>query len=501
MDVPTAASLLEMRRVSKRFPGVTALSEARFDLRAGEVHVLLGENGAGKSTLMKILGGAVRMDAGDIRIDGHPVDIASPQRARALGVSLIYQELTLVPHLSVAENVFLGKMPARWGAIVDRSRMRDHASRILGSLGVHIDSGIPVRELRLAQQQMVEVARALADDARILIMDEPTSALTGAEVDQLFATIDRLKARGTAIVYISHRMEEVFRVGDRITVMRDGRTVTTLDVGEADVPRLVKLMADRDITEHYPRRSVARGDELLRVEGVSRRGVLHEVSFALHRGEIVGLAGLIGAGRSELARAIFGADPLDGGRVIVRGRAASLRTPAAAMRQGMALLPEDRKRHGLVLGLSVQRNIALPNHRRLAQWGIVDGRAERAEALRWIDALRIRTPSPLQRAVSLSGGNQQKIVLAKWLAAQADIFIFDEPTRGIDLAARQDIYALMNDLVARGAAVLMISSDLPEVLGMSDRILVMRQGSICAELNASEASEARVLHAALGAAS
>jgi ribose transport system ATP-binding protein len=493
-------SSLEMRAISKRFPGVVALDGVDLEVRSGEVHVLLGENGAGKSTLVKVLSGAVRKDAGEIRLGGRPVEIGGPAHARRLGISIIYQELMLVPGLSVAENVFLGKAPRRWG-LVDWRRMRADAARILGGLGLSIDVTRPVGQLGLAQQQMVEVARALADEARVVVMDEPTSALSGAEVEQLFATTARLIARGVAVVYISHRMDEVFRIGHRVTVLRDGRRVATMPLAEAAAGELVRLMADRDVTEQYPPRATPRGSELLRVRGLTRRGVLHDVDLVLHAGEIVGLAGLAGAGRTELARAITGADPIDAGEIIVRGRPVRIASPAAAVRHGLGFLPEDRKTHGLVLPLSVQRNIALPNYRRWSRWGLVRASGERAEACRMIDDLRVRTPGPEQASRALSGGNQQKVVLAKWLAGRAEILIFDEPTRGIDVAARRDIYELMNGLVARGAAILMISSDLPEVLGMSDRIVVLRRGRVQAELDARAVTEAEVLEAAFGVAS
>jgi ribose transport system ATP-binding protein len=496
-----APTVLEMKGITKRYPGVVALDGVSVSVRAGEVHVLLGENGAGKSTLVKILSGAVRRDGGEILLDGDPAHIRDPQHARRRGISVIHQELALVPRLSVAENVFLGKAPTRPAGVIDWTRMRRDAAQLLTGLGVALDVDAPVGDLGIAQQQMVEVARALADDARILVMDEPTSALSEREVEQLFAAIARLTARGVAVIYISHRMAEVFRIGRRVTVLRDGRDVATRDLEGATVDELVRLMAGRTLAEHYPRHRATRGDELLRVEGLGRTGVLHDITFALRRGEILGIAGLVGAGRTELARALIGADPVSSGRIAVRGETALIRSPRDAVRYRIGFLPEDRKAQGLVLGLSVDRNVSLSHLSSLSRFGIMRRRRERDEAVRAIDDLRIRTPGPDQRVVALSGGNQQKVVLAKWLAARADVFVFDEPTRGIDVAARYDIYLLMNRLVESGAGVIMISSDLPEVVGMSDRILVMRGGAVRAELSSAEASDERVLEAALGVAS
>ncbi len=496
-ESPQAWPVLQMRGISKRYPGARALNNANLEVRAGEVHIVVGENGAGKSTLMKILSGAVRADAGEILLDGSPVELTGPLHARKLGISTIYQELSLVPHLSVAENIFLGKTPTRWAGVVDSRRMRQDARRILDGLGVEIDCDAPVASLRLAQQQMVEVARALSDEARILVMDEPTSALSQREVNQLFATIARVTSNRVAVVYISHRMDEVFRIGHRVTVLRDGCHVATRNIADVTAAELVKLMADREVTEHYPRRVHAPGDELLRVDRLDGGG-LKEISFVLRRGEILGIAGLVGAGRTRLARAIVGADRVADRRIVVRGAPVRIDSPADAGRARIGFLPEDRKLQGLVLPLSVERNISISHLSALARAGIIDRGKERGEADEAIASLRIRTPGSDQRVLHLSGGNQQKVVLAKWLAAQADILIFDEPTRGIDVAARQDIYLLMNALVEDGAGIIMISSDLPEVLGMSDRILVMRGGRVSIELPAEEATDANVLQAALG---
>ncbi len=498
MTVGDPCLALRMTGIRKAFPGVLALDGVDLDVRQGEVHVLLGENGAGKSTLMKILSGAVTRDAGTIEIDGRVVSIESPRQAHDLGVRTIYQELTLVPHLSAAENVFLGREPRRAPGIIDARRMREQTEGILASLGVRIDPGHAVRDLGIAQQQMVEVAKALDDRARIFIMDEPTSALTDAEINELFATIERLTARGAGVLYISHRLEEVSRIGQRVTVLRDGRRVATHEVRDVTIPQLIRLMANRDLAEHFPKRRTVRGEELLRVVGLRRRGVLHDVGLTVHRGEVVGVAGLLGAGRTELARAIIGADARDAGRIFIKGAEVPMRHPAHAIALGVGFLPEDRKTQGLVQTLSVVDNIALPSLGRWSRGGIVRTSRHTEIGRRLVQDLRIKTLGLQQTVLQLSGGNQQKVVLAKWLAAHADVLIMDEPTRGIDVAAKVEIYELMNQLTARGAAILMISSELPEILGMSDRILVMRLGRLVAEFTAAEATQERVLQAALG---
>jgi len=499
----TDTPVLEMRGVRKTFPGVVALDGVDLTLHAGDVHMLLGENGAGKSTLMKILSGAYRKDDGDIRIDGRPVAIDSPRDALALGIRIIYQELNLIPHLSVAENIFLGELPSHRLCLVDWRGLYDRASRLMADLGLDaasIDPRTPVGRLGMAQRQMVEIARALrSSDARILVMDEPTSSLTSREVTQLFLLIERLTARGVSIVYITHRLDEVFRIGKRVTVLRDGRHITTRRLSEVDVPELVRLMANRDLSEQFPKVRTARGRELLRVEHVSRGTALSDVSLSVHAGEVVGVAGLVGAGRTELARVIAGADRCEHGRLIVDGRDVRLRAPADAIAHGIGLLPEDRKAEGLVPGLTVARNVALPHGRRLARLGVLPRRCEVALAGPIAEELRVKATAT-QPVRLLSGGNQQKVVLGKWLAGDVRLFIFDEPTRGIDVGAKVEIYNLMNRLTGRGAGILMISSELPELLGMSDRILVMHRGRIQAEFDAADATEERVLTAALGLA-
>jgi ribose transport system ATP-binding protein len=490
-------AVLEMHGIQKAFPGVIALADVELALYPGEVHVLLGENGAGKSTLMKILSGAYRKDAGEIRINGTPVEIQNPRDALALGIRVIYQELNLVPHLSVAENIYLGAAPTRAPGVIDWRALRTTAQQLLGELGMSIDPTLPLVRLSLAQRQMVEIAKALKDQASVLVMDEPTSALTSREVDQLFTLIERLVTRGVAIVYITHRLDEVYRIGQRVTVLRDGRHISTMRLADATVTDLVRLMANRDVGEHFPKQRTAPGLELLRVEHLGRAGMLHDINLSLRAGEVIGIGGLLGAGRSDLARVLAGADRFHTGRIFVRGTETTFRSPGQAIRAGIGLLPEDRKAQGFVANLTVARNIALPHGRRLARFGMIPARAEAALAEPAIKDLRIK--ATLTQAVRLlSGGNQQKVVLGKWLAGDARIFIFDEPTRGVDVGAKIEIYQLMNRLTASGAGVVMISSELPELLGMSDRILVMHRGRVAAELDASEATQERVLTAALG---
>ena len=490
--------ILQMRHISQRFPGVVALDDVQFDLQAGEVHVLLGENGAGKSTLVKILSGAYLRSSGQIFLDGEEIDLRTPRQAQALGISIIYQELNLVPQLSAAANIFLGREPRLWAGLIDQKKMNRDAQALLDQLHTGIDARRRISMLSVAQQQMVEVAKALSMNARILIMDEPTSALTDQEIRELFALIRRLKAQGVAIIYISHRLEELFEIGDRVTILRDGKYIATRKLHEIDTSELIRLMVNRDLGDHYPKVPSPPGEELLRVDGLSRRGVLHDISLTLHRGEVVGVAGLLGSGRTELARAIFGADPIDAGKLFIKGHPVKINRPAAAIRNRIAYLSEDRKSQGLVLHLSIKDNICLPSLERFARLGWIRRNAEQEVAGAFVQKLRIRTPDVNQQVRYLSGGNQQKVVLSKWLCSQADILLFDEPTRGIDVGAKVEIYQLMNQLTADGAAILMISSDLPEMLGMSDRILVMCRGRLVAECATRNATQERILQYALG---
>ncbi|HEX8685214.1 MAG TPA: sugar ABC transporter ATP-binding protein, partial [Pyrinomonadaceae bacterium] len=462
----THAPILEMRQIRKTFPGVVALDGVDFELRRGEVHILLGENGAGKSTLMKILSGAYQKSAGGIKFGGEEVEIRNPAHAQALGISTIYQEFNLVPHLSVGENIYLGREPTRLPGLIDRRAVNRRAGEVLHGLGLKLDPRRPVRGLRVAEQQMVEVAKALSLDARVLIMDEPTAALSEHEIKELFAAIRGLKAKGVSVVYISHRMEELFEIGDRVTVLRDGRSVATLDVAATDKFELIRLMVNRDLTELFPKERAERGAEVLRVENLTTRGGLKGVSFTLHRGEVLGIAGLLGAGRTELARAIFGLDKVEAGTVHVKGEAKRIGSPRAAINNRIGFLTEDRKAQGLVLPLSVKENICLPSVDRFTSLGVVNFNRERRAAERYVRELRIRTPGLDQRVAYLSGGNQQKVVLSKWLCSEAEVFIFDEPTRGVDVGAKAEIYRIIDDLAAAGKAVLMVSSEMNELLSM-----------------------------------
>jgi ribose transport system ATP-binding protein len=477
----SGSPLLVMRGITKSFPGVQALRGVDLDVYAGEVLALLGENGAGKSTLMKVLGGADRADAGVLDMDGAEVSFGSPQEARAAGIAVIYQEFNLVPGLTAAENIFLGQEATRAG-FVPRGDERRRAAELFERLGVAIDLDAACSRLTTAQQQLVEIARALARDARIIVMDEPTAALTAGEVSRLFDIVRDLKSRGIAVIYISHRLDEIFALADRVVVLRDGRNVGTQPLEGLGRTELIEMMVGRELAEEYPRRTAAPGGIKLAVSGLSRGRAVRDVSFTVRSGEILALAGLVGAGRSETLRLIFGADHRHAGDIILDGRRLDISSPRDAIAAGIGLLTEDRKLQGLVLGQSVRANFSLPNLGTLSQFGFVDGRSERAAFGRHVDQLRIKVPHQEERARNLSGGNQQKVVLAKWLERDCEVLFFDEPTRGIDVGARHEIYLLMNELAARGKAIVMVSSELPEVLGMADRILVMREGRITGEL-------------------
>ena len=494
---PAVVPLLSLRGISKSYPGVAALEDVSLDFRAGEVHALVGENGAGKSTLIKTLSGAVQPTAGWIEMDGVQYRGVTPSQARALGIAVIYQEFTLVPVLSAADNIFLGDYPLR-GGVLDRRTMAVRAEELFRRLKVSIDPKALVQDLTTGYQQIVEIAKALSRDARILVMDEPSAPLTTAEVEAMFAVVDTLKAHGVTIIYISHRMDEIFRLADRVSVLRDGRLVTTLNVAETNRAELIRLMVGRELTDTFPQRSTAPGAVSVEVTGLSGNGV-RDISFEARRGEILGFAGLVGAGRTELMEMIFGAAPTESGEVRIDGKSVQLGTVRAAMATGIALVPEDRKRHGVILDLSVRDNISLPLLRRLSRFATINRGKEQAVVIRFRQALRIKTPRLGQAVGHLSGGNQQKVVLAKWLAIDADTLIIDEPTRGIDVGARQEIYQLMNDLAAEGRTLLMVSSDMEELLGMADRIVVLCRGRLAGVLPKSEFSQERILAMASGA--
>jgi len=473
--------LLEMNGIDKSFPGVHALKDVSLRLRKGEALALMGENGAGKSTLIKILGGAYRPDAGEILLDGQPRRMASPTVAQVAGISIIYQEFNLIPDLTVRENIFLGRERTRYG-LIRAADEHDEALRLFEKIGIAIDPSARCRDLTIAQQQTVEIAKALSISARIIVMDEPTAALTSQEVEHLFAIIEDLKAQGIGVIYISHRLEEIFEVADRVMVLRDGAHVGTEDIGDMTRDTLIELMVGRSLEAEFPTRTPCLGPERLRVEGLCRGATVRDVTFSVRAGEILGFAGLVGAGRTETMRIIFGADRADRGQIFVDGEPVHIRSPRDAIRRRICLLTEDRKGQGLVLTHSVRENFGLPNLDRYVRGPFIDQQMEREELASYIDLLRIKVPSGEHLVENLSGGNQQKVVLAKWLAHNADILIIDEPTRGIDVGAKYEIHQLMNQLAAEGKAIIMVSSELPEVLGMSDRIIVMHEGRVKGEI-------------------
>ncbi|PSK99064.1 monosaccharide ABC transporter ATP-binding protein (CUT2 family) [Murinocardiopsis flavida] len=482
---------LELIGASKEFPGVKALREVDFDLRAGEVHVLLGENGAGKSTLIKMLAGVHRPDTGELRVDGAAVRFNGPDAAEKRGISTIHQEMALVPQLTVAENIYLGRPPRRFG-VVDRARMRRDAAAVVARMGLSLDVDAVVGGLGVAQRQTVEIAKALSLDTRFLIMDEPTAVLSRSEAERLFGIVRDLTERGVGVVFISHLLDEVAEIGDRVTVLRDGAKVAEVDAATS-AEELVRLMVGRSIEQQYPHREQRPGDVLLEVSGLGRTGEFAGVGFSVRAGEVVGIGGLVGAGRTELVRTVFGADRADAGEVRVAGRSVPPGDIRAARDAGLALVPEDRAGQGLVLGASVEENIGLATLSRRTRHGLVDLAGQRGAAVASIERLRIRTAGPGQAVGTLSGGNQQKIVIGKWLLSEPKVLIMDEPTRGIDVGAKVEIYELINRLTEGGAAVLIVSSDLTELLGMSDRVLVMADGRLRGELGRAEATQEKVM--------
>ncbi len=490
---------LRMQNITKRFPGVLALDHVSLSVRKGEVHALLGENGAGKSTLMKILSGAYQKDEGEIFLDDQAVSISSSSDAKALGISIIYQELNLIEPLTVAENIFMGAPIMRSPAMVNWQAMMHRAQELLDELGIDINAHSLIRDLGVAHKQMVEVAKALSIQSRVLIMDEPTAPLTSHEIDTLFRTIRMLRERGVAIVYISHRLEEVKEICDRATIMRDGRNVAVADVRDITVDEIIRYMVGRKLEEKFPKIHIPLGDELFRVENLSAGKLVRDVSFSVRAGEILGIAGLVGAGRTETARAIFGMDRKLSGSVYLAGRPVHISRPLDAIRAGIGYVTEDRKEEGLVLTMNVGQNTTLATLREFLRFGKLSLARERDTVREYIGKLNIKTPSHLQAARNLSGGNQQKVVLAKWLLSRSRVFIFDEPTRGIDVGAKIEVYNIINELITSGAAVIMISSELPEIMGMSDRVAVMHQGRITGILdNDQTLTQEKILYYATG---
>jgi len=491
--------IMNLKGITKSFPGVLALDDVDFDLKKGEVHVLIGENGAGKSTLIKIISGAYKKDAGTITIGGKEIEIHNPRHAQELGIATVYQEFNLIPYLSVAENIFLGRQPLKKGPLrrIDRPRMNREAYDLLKSLEIEIDPKIVVQKLGVAQKQMVEIAKAFSVKSIICIFDEPTAALTPNEIQELFKLIKRLKSEGVGIIYISHRLEEVFSIGDRITVLRNGQYVGTKRADEASTADLVEMMIGRKVEETRLDRGRKLGPEVLQVENLCGEK-FHDVSLSLRKGEIVGLAGLVGSGRTEVLRAIFGADSIKDGSIFLNGESIKIREPRQALKKRIALLPEDRKIDGLVMCRPVEENVILSSLDEVSTMGILKKLRIFRRVKNYIEKLDIKTPSQKQLVMYLSGGNQQKVIIARWLCAECDVFLFDEPTRGIDVGAKQEVHNLMRNLAGEGAALLVVSSEIPELMKICDRIYVMHEGSIAAEFPAENLTSDMLLNAAFG---
>ena len=490
--------ILRVEKVSKAFPGVQALQDVDFEVYAGEVVALLGENGAGKSTLMKILAGAYRKDSGRIYLNGVETEFTSPHHAQTQGIAIIYQEFNLIPVQTVAANIFITREPIQRGVgrlmnLVDRRRMEAEAQELLDVVGAHVQPTALIRSLSVAERQLVEIAKALAVNAQVIIMDEPTSALGQEETERLFSIIRSLKEQGHAIIFITHRLEEVFQIADRVVILRDGQLVSNSPIAECDVENVIGRMVGRSLDQMYQKEAAEIGDVIMEVQGLTRYGAVEDVSFQLRRGEILGFAGLVGAGRTEMARLLFGADAKDAGTIWIEGEQVTIRSPEDAIRAGIGLVPEDRGNQGLVLLLSVLRNEVMPTLSRYTRLGVLDRRALRQVAQEYAERLNVRTPSLDQKTVLLSGGNQQKVVVAKWLLAQPRILILDEPTRGIDVGAKSEIYALMSQLARSGIGIIMISSELPEILAMSDRVVVMAEGRITGVLDREEATQELIM--------
>lgn len=484
--------VLRLHNISKKYPGVTALKDLTIDFFPGEIHAIVGENGAGKSTMIKTITGAIEPTQGTIEVNGKIFNEMTPALSRKNGIAAVYQEFTLVPVLSAAENIFFGEFDTK-GFVLDRVKMYDRANEIFEMLNINIDPNTKVEDLTTGYQQVVEIAKAISKNAKILIMDEPSAPLTNSEVDAMMSIVRLLKSRGVAIIYISHRLREIFELSDRVSVLRDGEYITTLNTKDTTEKELIKYMVGRSLKETFPAKKCAAGKELLALKHVTGNGV-KDISFEVHEGEILGLGGLIGAGRTELVQMLFGYEKMDSGEIELRGKKIVITSPNSAIMNGIALVPEDRKREGLILELDVKDNTTLPGLKnKLSKGNVIDRLGEIKLTQKYIDALKIKTPTLRQKVRNLSGGNQQKIVLAKWLAMKPDILIFDEPTRGIDVGAKYEIYLLMNNLVEHGKAIIMISSEMEELIGMSDRIVVLSRGRMAGILNKDEFDQEKIL--------
>lgn len=494
--------ILELNKVKKVFPGVVALNNVDFNLKPGEVHVLLGENGAGKSTLIKIITGAIEPDGGEVKLNGKTIKLNGPVHAQKLGVSAVYQEFNLIPHLDAAMNIFLRKQPMKGKLIkyMNKQEMYEKSNQLLSELGINIDIKLPIKHLSIAYQQMVEIAKALIWDAKIVIFDEPTAVITGEESKQLFRVINRLKEKGVAVIYISHRLEEIYEIGDRVTILRDGEFVDLLDLKneKVDIDTIINKMVGRNLDEKFPKAKVEVGEEILRVENIACEGKFKDISFSLKKGEILGIAGLVGAGRTEIAKSIFGADPISQGQIYFENEKVQIKSPSDAIRLGISLAPEDRKTEGLIQIMAIDKNMIMANQKNYVKNGIFLKKKIRKDCTQMVEKMRIATSSLDKQIQHLSGGNQQKVVLAKWLIANSKVVIFDEPTRGIDIGAKVEVYQLMNELVKNGVGIIMISSEMPEILGMSDRLIVLHEGKMTGELDIEEATQDRILKFATG---
>lgn len=486
-------NILELKNISKYYPGVRALNNVSLSIRKGEIHALVGENGAGKSTLIKTCSGAIEPTEGTITVNGKSFKAMTPKISEQNGIGVIYQEFNLVGDLSVAENIFLGRA-IRKGIVVNQKAMEAEAKRILDSLHININPKTMVKNLSVGYQQMVEIAKAMSQDAQVLIMDEPSAPLTNAEVESMFAVVDLLKEKGVSIIYISHRLEEIFRLSDRITILRDGEYVTTLNTRETNEDELVKYMVGRQLTEIYPARNpeCIKKDVIFEAENICGNGD-RNISLKIHKGEVLGLGGLVGAGRTEFAELIFGMHSKTSGRFMWKGQEINPKSPKEAIKIGIGLVPEDRKAKGALLGLSIQENINMPIYPRISKASVIDNKKEREIAEGYRKEISIKTPNLAQKVKNLSGGNQQKVILAKWLAADSELLIFDEPTRGIDVGAKQEIYTLINTLVEQGKSVLMISSEMEELMGMSDRIIILAEGCVSGELQKNEFNQETIM--------